>query len=204
MVGINPPDSPKNKKYNLRGILFIIIILAITPVVLFALNKSRFDIRNRAQTPITGPSGDPKVTCTVAAFYDDPRNNPPVFYEQTLLTTVQPGQKIVWGIGFTNPSDFDFNFVKNFIHLGSFQNFLDSSSYDCPLDQASKSLVCSHGLFLHGGASSMAIRTQFTGTTPIPIDTLAVSFTNIGTTGACSYLLSPYPTPTGFIPPPPP
>lgn len=199
MVSGNSPIVSKNKKYNYRGILFLIIILAITPIIILAFSKSRFDIRNRAQTPITVPPGDPKVTCTVAAFYDDPRNNPPVYYEQTLLTTVQPGQKIVWGIGFSNPSNYDFSYVKNFIHLGSFQNFLDASSYECPLDPASKSLVCSHGLFLHGGASSMAIRTQFTGTTPVPIDTLAVSFTNIGTTGACSYLLSPYPTPTIIV-----
>lgn len=198
MADNNSFDSPKRKKYNLRGILFLLVILTISPVVVLALNKSRFDIRNRAQTPATSPS-DPQVTCTIAAFSDDPRNNPPTYYEQNLLTTVQPGQKIVWGIGFTNPSNFDFNFVKNFIHLGSFQNFLDASSYDCPLDPVSKSLVCSHGLFLHSGASSMAIRTQFTGTTPVPIDTLAVSFTNIGTTGACSYLLSPYPTPTIIV-----
>lgn len=186
-----------NKK-KFGSLLVFILILAVIPVIALALKQSNFDLRKHAQSPATSPQGTPIVTCTIAAYADDPRNNPPVFYEQNLITMVQPGQKIVWGIGFSNPSNYDFNFVKNFINLGSFQKFLDSSSYDCPYDSASKSMVCTHGYFLHGGASSMAIRTQFLGNIPLPIDELAVSFTNIGTTGACSYLLSPYPTPTIF------
>lgn len=184
-----------NKK-NLGPLFIFILVLAVIPVIALALKQANFDIRKHAQSPATSPQGTPIVTCTVAAYADDPRNNPPSYYEQNLITMVQPGQKIVWGIGFTNSSNYDFNFVKNFISIGSFQKFLDSSSYDCPYDSASKSMVCTHGLFLHGGASSMAIRTQFLGNIPLPIDELAVSFTNIGTTGACSYLLSPYPTPT--------
>ncbi|MBI4990500.1 hypothetical protein HZB96_00220, partial [Candidatus Gottesmanbacteria bacterium] len=185
---------PRLNKKTVLSIIILTLLLLTIPLTFLAIQKANFDIRKRAQSsttsPITTPPGDPKVTCTVAAFADDSRNAPPVYYEITPITNVEPGQTIVWGIGFTNPSNFDFNFVKNFIFLGTYQKFLDSSSFECPYDINSKSLVCTHGLFLHGGSSSMAIRTQFLGITPIPIETLAASFTNIGTTGACSYSLN--------------
>ncbi len=182
-----------NKK-PVRTILVLTLIFASTFLTFFAIRQASFDIRNRAQTPltapVTSPPGDPKVACSITAFLDDSRNNPPSYFEVIPIRNILPGQKIVWGINFFNPSNFDFNSVKNFIFLGTYQKFLDSSSFECPEDINSKSMVCTHGLFLHGGASSMAIRTQFVGTTAIPIETLAASFTNIGTTGACSYSLN--------------
>lgn len=182
---------------NPKQLLSLLIIVLLTFSILFtfwAIKQASFDVRKRAQTiPTSVPVGEPKVICSIFAFEDDPRNKPPSYFEEKVIKTVQPGQTIVWGINFYNPSNYDFNFVKNFIFLGSYQNVLDSSSFECPYDPNSKSLTCTHGLFLHGGGSSMAIRTQFVGGNPIPVDTLAVSFTNIGTTGGCSYILNPEP-----------
>ncbi len=182
-----------NKKSALSIIILTLLFFSIL-ITFFAIKQASFDIRKRAQSPatspITTPPGEPKVNCSVTAFADDPRNNPPSYFEILPITTVVPSQKIVWGINFFNPSNYDFDSVKNFIFLGNYQKFLDSSSFECPYDASSKSMVCTHGLFLHGGGSSMAIRTEFLGTSPIPIDTLAVSFTNIGTTGACNYSLN--------------
>ena len=96
-------------------------------------------------------------------------------------------------MNFFNPSNYDFKTVKNFISLGNYQQFLDSSSFNCNVDGNSKTLVCEHGLFLHGGASSMAFKTHFLGSEPFPLDELAVSFTDIGTTAACTYLLNGVP-----------
>ena len=79
---------------NQKNILSLLIIVLLTFGILFtfwAINKANFDIRKQAGgIPISTPPGEPKVICTVTAFLDDPRNNPPGYYEITSIKTVKP------------------------------------------------------------------------------------------------------------------
>lgn len=124
--------------------------------------------------------------CTLGVYADNVGNRPPNYVLTTPVQTVNTNEQIVLATNFFNQTLKQYQKMSYHIALGEYFQFVDSNGSNCSYNSTSKTITCQHGLFVNGGATSMAFRVKYTGPQPFPVSLFGTAFGSNGDTGSCT------------------